>query len=302
MINIGMIGSDLIHTFGYAMHFNRANLNAVDQHEALPLWQAKLIKDNPDVQLIADAKLTHIAGEPADVKAAMADVFDMEVALSTDEVIEACDLIMVMDENVDSRTALAEQSLNAGRTTFIDKIPDRAGDLVDLAKQKGVRLGAWSQVGHHTEFDAIRNMPTGGTAFLTYQFSQDITSIYAIHLICAMQAALPGRVTTFQQLVKGDQQIVMIENDQGTRAVLAVGEHYVPGIAHVDYSMGEQYLIADGRDRCGAFSRSAQDVVNLKLNHDCRFTEQHIIEAAKLIDLFSKDVVDRGSIDLQTYG
>jgi len=286
MLRIGMIGSHLIHTFGYAMHFNRADVAAVDRHEAIPSWQADLVKAHPDVSLVDGARLTHVAGEPANVAAAMADVFGAQVADSVDAVIEACDIVMVMDENIVSRTELAERSLRAGRATFVDKLPGDAARLVELARQKGVRLGAWSQVGHAGELDAIAALPAGGIALVGFHLTRDIFAKYVIHAVNALQAALPGRITDVQPLSdNGNDRMWLLLNEHGGRIVFAVGPTIPPsGIARVDYAVGGQAALAQTLDRNVMFARAVRDVAKLAGDEPTRFGDDHIIEAASLIE------------------
>ena len=168
MNTIGMIGSQLIHTYAYGMQFKKPNLEAARKGKTVPQWQLEMMETASDNKPLDGVKLTHIAGGLEGVPEDMAATFDLTVEKTVDAVIEACDLIMVMDENIESRSSLIRKTIEAGKPVFADKALSTqqsvTQELINLAMDKNVKVAAWSQLGYSPEFDALKDFPQGGTA------------------------------------------------------------------------------------------------------------------------------------------
>jgi hypothetical protein len=76
----------------------------------------------------------------------------------------------------------------------------------------------------------------------------------------------------------------LLINEHGGRIVLAVGPTMPPGYARVDYAVKEQAAVAETHDRHVMFARAARDVVGLAAGEPTRFSEQHLLDAAELIE------------------
>lgn len=289
MKSIGIIGSHLIHTYAYAMQFNQPDLTAARRAPAaaLPEWQLRIMEAHGSQEPLEGGRLTHVCGGPAGLPETMAAVFGAQVAASAQAVCEVCDVIMVLDEDVPSRSRLAEQALQAGRHVFVDKIvaedPAQVRRLIRLAQAKGVALDAYSQLGMAQELESVRAMPAGGAAWVTFHVSQAQLPIYAIHAISVVQRAFPGLITKYHPVLKGPGRLGVLENDKGTRIVLALGEDYPKGgVVRVEYCVGERVQSVTTSDKNAMFRRSAQAILNMATGNPPAFTSTQLVEASTL--------------------
>jgi len=288
MKSIGMVGSQLIHTYAYAMHLNEFDLEYARQAKTAPAWQVKMMEDFPDVEPLGGAQLTHVWGGLEGVPEDMAGTFGLTRSGSLDEVLEACDLIMVMDEQLEPRADLVKKALAAGRPVFADKVLSDSlattTEIVDLAKRKDVMVAAWSQLGYSPELDAIREMNQGGTALATFAMKPEILRMYGIHLISTVQGAFPGKFTSCRLLVDDEQKLAFVENEHGTRIVMGAGTLFPGGMARIDYSVGGKAVLAETRDRVGGFRNAARDIVAMLDGKPPRFTPEDLLDATRLLE------------------
>ncbi len=296
MKQIGMIGSHVIHSFAYAEHFNRADMPAVRAAEAIPSWQQQMLIERPMTPTIEGVELTHVFGENRDVAQDMVDIFHLTCADSAEQVIEACDLVMVMDEKLESRAALTEQALRAGRPTFVDKVPSldpaETRRLIELAGEQGKRLAAWSQLAFASELNDVRDLAAGGVAHVGFHLTPDIFDIYAIHPINALQAAFPGRFKRIAPL-PGDGMF-LLEHEAGTRIVLSLGESFPAWHVRIDYCAAGAAVLVRTLDRHAMFAAGARDVVALLGDAPTRLGDAEMIEASTLVDAIAR----RATVDL----
>ncbi|OGV47664.1 MAG: hypothetical protein A2017_21895 [Lentisphaerae bacterium GWF2_44_16] len=293
MKKIGMIGSQLIHTYGYGMHFNKPDIEFAAKAKTIPQWQLKLMLENPDVEPLKAAKLTHVWGGLEGVPEDMAGTFNLTVTKSLDEVFEACDLIMVMDERIDSRSELIEKSINAGKNVFADKVlSDKLAiteKLVSMAEEKNLIICAWSQQGFCPEYDLIKAMPPGGIAYASMAMSMDILKKYGIHIICTVQAAFPGKITKCVLLKnKSKSKIILLEHDTGTTIIMSCGPDFPGGCSRIDYSVNGKSATIETKDRIGAFRRASENMIAAFDGKKTVFSKEKLLEASRLLDIICK--------------
>jgi hypothetical protein len=269
MKKIGMIGTQIIHSYGYGMHINEFDLDFAIKHgKAIPEWQLNLMKQHPDTRPLGGARLTHVSGGLENVPEDMAGAFGLKVTKTVEETIEACDLIMVMDEQIPSRSALIRKTLEAGKPVFADKLfsDDRkvSEELVMLAEEKGVMAAGWSQMGFCPELDAVGKMAQGGIALAAFNMKPEILRKYCIHAISPVQVCFPGRLMEVKLISKEEtQRTVFIVNDSNTKIILTVGTHVPGGIVRMDYFSEGEAVLVEGKDKHSAFRRAAREVVNM---------------------------------------
>ncbi|MFH1476911.1 MAG: Gfo/Idh/MocA family oxidoreductase [Verrucomicrobiota bacterium] len=294
MKKIGLIGSQLIHTYAYAMHFNKPDLEYASKAKTVPAWQLEIMKRSPGVKLLGEAQITHIWGGLEGVPEDNAGTFNLKVCKKLSEVLEACDLIMVMDENIESRSELIRKALEAGRHVFADKIPSDkfavVSELVELAGKKNVALAAWSQMGYCPEYQTVRAMPQGGTALVSFSMAPDIIKKYGIHIICSAQGCFPGKIMKCAMVDANDKQcLFFVENEHGTKMILGVGGHY-PSRSRIDYNAGNKAAVVENVDIGKAFHAGAKEILGLLEGKTPVFNSEKMLEAAKLLEKMSGDL------------
>ena len=293
MKTIGMTGSQLIHTYAYAMHFNSFDLEFALQAKTAPAWQVALMENEPNIEPVnEDTKITHVWGGLEGVPEDMAATFGLTVAESLEEVLEQCDLIMVMDEQIPSRTKLIRKAIEAGRDVFVDKLLSdnltTTVELLELAKHQGVRVGAWSQMGYCPEFDIIKQMEQGGVAFAHFGMSTDIIKMYGIHIVSSIQGCFPGKFKKFIKLAGEEQVLGFVENEHGTKIILGVGEMYPALSPQINYSVNGESVWAKGADRGTAFRRAAKEIAGITRGIEPAFSPEDLKNAASLIEQMCK--------------
>jgi hypothetical protein len=221
----------------------------------------------------------------------MAATFGLTRAGTPEEVIDACDLVMVMDENLQSRTALVRRALEAGKHVFADKVlSDRLAvtrELTDLAASRNVMVAAWSQQGFCPEYDAVAGMPPGGVALVGFPMTVDILKMYGIHLISSVQGCFPGTFSNCRLFADERRRVLCMETDDGTRIVAAAGEDFPAGVSRVDYCVDGKAVLIEATDRAGAFRRAAADLVGMLDGRPARFTPRDMLEASRLLELMT---------------
>lgn len=291
MKKIGMIGSQLIHTYAYAMHFNKPDLEYASKAKTVPSWQLEIMKKNPEVKQLGEAQITHVWGGLEGVPEDNAGTFNLKVCKKLDEVLEACDLIMVMDEKIESRSKLIRKAIEAGRHVFADKVPSDkfsvVSELVELAREKNVALAAWSQMGYCPEYQAVQKMPQGGTALVSFSMAPDIIIQYGVHIICAAQGCFPGKIMKCAKIDANDKQcLFFVENEHGTKMILGIGGHY-PGRSRIDYNIGNKAVVVENVDIGKAFREGAQEILGLLKGKKPYFDSEKMLDAASLLEKMS---------------
>lgn len=292
MKKIGVIGSQIIHSYGYGMHINEFDLDFVlNESKAIPKWQLKLMENNPDTKPVGGARITHISGGLENVPEDMAGTFTLTVTKTVDETIEACDLIMVMDEQLPSRTALIRKALERGKSVFADKILsddiNETRALIEFAGEKGVMLSAWSQMGYCHELDPVKRLGQGGFALVSFYMPLDSIKMYGIHGISPIQLCFPGKVQSVEQISKDkNQHTVFIENEKGTKIILSMGLNCPGGgsLVRIDYSVAGEAVVVEGKDKNIAFRRAAEQVVNMAEGIKPDLSSSELIDANMILE------------------
>ena len=192
MIKLGMVGKVLIHNYPYGAWFNGADDDVLEER-CTKRWMLELIRGRFPEPASSRARITHVwAGERVEAEAIAASCRIGNVCDSAEEVIAAVDGVLVLDEDIEHRTRLVRQSLQAGRGVYVDKIPSldpaEARELVELAQAKGVPRAAWSQLLMAREAAPFRELQ-GGAGLVTFNLAPDIVDKYGVHLVCAAFAA-----------------------------------------------------------------------------------------------------------------
>ena len=291
MKKIGMIGSQLIHTYAYAMHFNKPDLKYALKAKTVPAWQLEIMKQSPEVEPLGEAHITHVWGRLEGVPEDNAGTFNLKVCEKLNEVLDTCDLIMVMDENIESRSELIRKTIEAGRHVFADKIPSDkfavVSELVELAEKKNVMLAAWSQMGHCPEYQTVRAMPQGGTALVSLCAAPDIIRKYGIHIICTAQGCFPGKITKCTMIDANDKQcLFLVENEHGTKMILGIGGHY-PRPSRIDYNADNKAVVVENLDLGKAFREGAKEILGLLKGKTPIFNSDKMLEAAGILEKMS---------------
>ena len=291
---IGMIGSQIIHSYGYGMHINEFNLDFAKNHaKAIPQWQLDLMLQHPETQPLKGAQITHISGGLENVPEDMAETFGLTVTKTVDETIEACDLVMVMDEQIPSRSALIRKALEMGKPVFADKLLSDdinvSMNIVKLAEEKNLMVAGWSQMGFCPELDTVKEMEQGGIALVSFNMKPEILKMYGIHAISPMQLCFPGKIKEMKLIYKDDsQRTVFIMNDKATKAILTVGTHVPAGMVRVDYSVGSKAVVAEGKDKYLAFRRGAQEVINMVNEIPPKLSARELVDASMTLEEICK--------------
>jgi len=290
MKTIGMIGSQLIHTYAYAMHFRKPDLAFAKQAKTVPAWQLAMMESHADLAPLAGIDFACVAGGLEGVPEDMAGTFGLHVLDSTDAVIDACDLVMVMDEQTGSRSQLVRKALEAGKPVFADKVLSISAaeteELVALAGAKGVQVAAWSQQGYCPEYDRLKELPEGGMALVSFRMSPEILRKYGIHLISTLQGCFPGPYQSVRALESGDDlRMIQVLSAAGTRVIAVAGEHVPAGMSRVDYMVNGKAVVIETTDRVGAFRRAAEDIVGMLDGKTPRFGRTDLMDASRLVEL-----------------
>jgi hypothetical protein len=289
MKTIGMIGTQLIHTYVYAMHLNKADIEFAKKAPTVPKWQLDIMMKNQDIPTINDVKLTHVFGGLEGVPEDMAGTFGLTVAKSPEELFDACDLVMVMDEQIPSRTKLVEKALKADRHVFVDKMIsdnfDETKRLLEMAEEKELMLCAWSQVGFFPEYEQLNALPSGGTALVSFAMAPEIFKKYCIHPICAALGAFPGRIKKSELIQSSDNaKHLMLEQENGTSIIVGLGLHF-PQSARIDYCVDGKAMVIETNDKVNAVRRSAENIVSAFNGGTPKFEKEDLIEASRLAQI-----------------
>ncbi len=230
MVKLGMIGKTLIHNYPYGAWFNGTDAEALEAR-CTKAWMLELIRGRFPEPVAKGSRITHVwAGVREEADAIAAGCLIPKVCDSPDQVIESVDGVLVLDEELDFRTEIVEDCLNAGKSVFVDKTPAldpaKTRQLVKLAQAQGVVLAAWSQLLFASEAQGIAE-GEGGAALVTFNLGQDIVDKYGIHLVCSAFAAF------------GCDPVHMAKIDAGPEA---------PGMVCLQYADGRNVVLRAGSD------------------------------------------------------
>jgi hypothetical protein len=262
MVKIGMVGKTLIHNYPYAAWFNGTD-EEVLQERCTKAWMLKLIEGRFPEPAAQNSRITHVwAGEREEAEAVAAGCLIPNVCDSAEEVIEAVDGLLVLDEEMDARTATVEAALEAGLPVFVDKVPaatpERTRELVDLAVERDLPLAAWSQLIFAPEAEPLRELE-GGSALVTYRLAPEIVDVYGVHLVCSAFAAFGADPVGMSAIDNGPDGIPMmaLRYEDGKDVVLRAGSD-VPPHGSVAYIGADRGIVSVSlRDMAAMFDASA---------------------------------------------
>ncbi|MBD3293626.1 MAG: hypothetical protein GF393_11935 [Armatimonadia bacterium] len=220
MVKLGMVGKTLIHNYPYGAYFNGTDAEALEER-CTKAWMLELIRGRFPGPATDGARITHVwAGVREEAEAIAAGCLIPNVCDAPEEVIEAVDGLLVLDEEMDSRTEAVEAALQAGKSVFVDKVPaaapERTRELVDMAVDNDLRIAAWSQLLFASEAEPLRGVE-GGAGLVTFNLAPDIVEIYGVHLVCSAFAAF------------GHDPVSMEGLDTGAGGVPGMVLHYADG-------------------------------------------------------------------------
>lgn len=220
MVKLGMVGKTLIHNYPYGAYFNGTD-EALLEERCTKKWMLELIRGRFPEPATDGSRITHVwAGVREEAEAIAAGCLIPNVCDSPAEVIEAVDGVLVLDEEMDSRTEAVEAALGAGKSVFVDKVPaatpEKTRELVDLAVESDLRIAAWSQLLFAPEAEPLRALE-GGAALVTFNLAPEIVEIYGVHLVCSAFAAF------------GHDPVWMVSVDRGPGAVPSMLLRYADG-------------------------------------------------------------------------
>jgi hypothetical protein len=251
------------------------------------------MEENPNTKPLDGARLTHISGGLENVPEDMAAIFDMTVTETMEETIDACDLIMVMDEQIPSRSALIKKVIEAGKHVFVDKLlsDDLAvtEELLELAKERVVVIAGWSQMGFCPELGAVKEMEQGGIALVSFNMKPEILKKYGIHAISPMQLCFPGKIIESKLISKEEsQRTLFIVNEKNTKIILSVGSHAPGGMVRIDYSANGKSALAEGKDKYIAFRKAAQEIINMAHGIEPCLSVEELMDASMVLEEMCK--------------
>ncbi len=267
-MKLGMVGETLIHNYPYAAWFNGADGDVLEER-CTKAWMLELIRGRFDEPVAQGSRITHVwAGVREEAEAIAASCRIENICDSAEEVLDAVDGLLVLDEEFEPRTAMVEACLRAGKPVFVDKVaaldPDKTRELVALAQDEGVPMAAWSQLLFAEEADALHGSE-GGVALVTFSLAKDIVAQYGIHLVCSAFAAFGSDPTHMVAIDGGPDGTPMVElrYADGKDVVLRAGTD-VPARGTIAYvsNQGEP-TVARLMDMGPMFDRSAAALTSM---------------------------------------
>jgi len=287
MKRLAMIGTHLIHTYPYGAWFNGCD-QALFEQNAKP-WMVKIYEGEPAERHSDAVRLTHVwGGERDEAEKLAAACLIPHVADRPDEMADAVDGAMVMDENIEERAPLMRPYLEAGKAVFVDKIlsldPAVTRELLDTAQRTGARLAAWSQLRFAPGFEPIRELGRGGIALATFRLPLDKLPAYGIHLVSAVHGLL-GAGATAERLADGPAgPQLLLSYPDGTRALLYIAPD-APPQWNLYYAAPKGAVHATTGSSRVMFERSAAAIESMLVEGAQPVAPAEIAEATALVRL-----------------
>jgi len=286
MKNIGMIGTQIIHTYPYLAYFNGFDPERV-QKNAKP-WMAKMLEGKPNDPKSNAVRITHVWAGEADEAKRLAESCAIEnIADKPDAFVDDVDGVMVMDEEIDQRAGLMRPFLEAGKAVFVDKTlsldPSVTEELLSLSKERGAPIAAYSQLRFGPGFEDLKAMDRGGAAMAGFRMGLDILAKYSIHLISAVQGIFGTGVKTLRKLDCPDGVEVRASYGDGTRVTMQFGPEAPAGWNICYFAKGGCTLAVAG-DNADMFETSAQAIEKMLVEGRSPVSTKEISEASKLIN------------------
>ena len=262
---VALIGEQLIHTYPYIVHFNGSDRDRIEKNAKA--WMQRFMLDHDLSAKSGEVRVTRIWSPDAEEVGRLAETFGIEkVCASAEEAVNGADGVLVMDEIIESRTALIEKCLRAGLTVFADKVlstdASRTAELLALADEKKARARSWSQLYFLPDLRKVREAPPGGVGFLNYQLGLDILPAYGIHPISMLQGAFDSHMKNYRPLSDADTRSGLLEFENDTRIFLYVGTD-IPFRGRLYYCAGDQEIIANQADDWACFENAATALIDL---------------------------------------
>jgi len=262
---IAVVGQHLIHTYPYLVHFNGSDRERIGKN-AKP-WMQRFMLDRDLRPATSEVRVTRIWSADTDEARKVAETFDISrVCATAEEALDGADGAMVMDEVIESRSALVEMALRRGVHVFADKVLSsderRTDELLELAERVGRRVRGWSQLYFLPCLEQARAAGGGGVGFLNFHMEMNILPMYGIHPVSMLQSAFPARVRQYRPLMDGDSRCGLVEHEDGTCVFIYVGLD-VPFRGRLDYCTKEREVIANQPDDWACFERGAKALVEL---------------------------------------
>ena len=286
---LALIGEKLIHTYPLIPRFNGCNMAKAAEYAGAWVKNTELASHTEAPA--HDLRVTRMWSPDQEEMGRLRETLNIATICATvEEAIDGADGVLIMDEIIESRTALIEQCLNAGLPVYADKIlamdPAKTESLIALAESKNAAVRSWSQLVFHPGLENVRSAPPGGVAFLNFNMSADILSMYGIHIVAMLQGAFASPVAEYQPMddPKGRAGRVLLED--GTRVFLYIGED-LPWRGRLYYCASEEteVIVNDNRD-AACFDAAAAAIASLFT--DGRTPDMtdyaHMVEASRLVE------------------
>ena len=299
MTKIAAIGKVIIHTYPYFTDINGCEKDML-QRNCKP-WMLKFMLDQ-DLSSKTDAmRITRVWSEDDEENQRLAETFAIEnICASADEAIDAADGVMILDEDVPSRSALIEKCINAGVDCWADKLisedMEDAKRLVQLAEQQNVRVRTWGQLYWCTQWETVREAPRPGAGLLTYAVGPDAMDTHCVHPIFILQAAF-GRLQSYRPLSDGEARTALLKTEDGTQVFMHLTAN-APYGGRIDYVTKEGAVVAQDADMAGAFENSARAVVDFFSGGSPAYGTEAMVEAVRLYECIMRGGSDGKEISL----
>lgn len=269
-LEIALVGQQIIHAYPLVPRFNGCDLAKVEQFGRG--WAQKAGLDTCVSPLADDIRVTRVWSPDTEEAQHLSEaLFIKRICRSLEEALDGAHGVLVMDEAIESRTALVEQCLHMGLTVFADKVlsvdPGKTDQLLALAQTRNTRVRSWSQLFFHPDLARVRQAPPGGVAFLNFQMKADILSLYGIHVISMLQGAFAGRARAYRPLADGECREGLVELDDGSRVFLHVGPN-LPFRGRLYYCAPDCEVIVNRNDDAACFENAACALMALFTGQD----------------------------------
>lgn len=292
MLKLGMVGKTLIHNYPYGAYFNGTDEEVLEER-CTKAWMLELVRGRFPEPATDGSRITHVwAGVREEAEAIAAGCLIPNVCDSPEEVIEAVDGLLVLDEEMDSRTEAVEAALRAGRSVFVDKVPattpERTRELVEMAGESGLRIGAWSQLLFAPEAEPLRNVE-GGAGLVTFNLAPDIVEIYGVHLVCSAFAAFGHDPASMEALDAGPEGVpgMVMHYPDGKDVMLRAGSD-VPPRGNVAYIGGDRGIEAVSlMDMAAMFDGSAAALARMFEDGEWPLPPEAIVRMSEAVAMLS---------------